>query len=186
MTVWHVAVGPPPGPSSAECCAWSDDDMIALATENVLHVLRAGDCTVSWKLSAHKVLAGTVSESSASVMRQSDGDGSKRARDDDDDGGHDALLLCPLQLPTQPIVGVSWSPLGVAPARGCLLCAAAAHECGVYARPEDPLRLQLRSVAQLSPLLHAALGHRWPPTERQAPFKRGSNPRHGRCSTRVG
>ena len=71
----------------------------------------------------------------------------------------------PPQTLAQPFVALSWSPFAVAPERGCLLLAAVAESCVVYARPLNPAQLSLAPIASLGPLLHAALGLSSPPSE---------------------
>ena len=148
--MWRAATGPYPGPSAPDCLCWSEDNRLAFSCENVLRVLVAGECTISWRLSAEKAL---------DMGDASLGAGSKRPRD-----APDTMLL----PPTSPVfAALSYSPLAVAPASGCLLCAAVSHVCTVYAPPEDSLQLNLSPVVQLAPLLHASLGHVAPPTDAQ-------------------
>ena len=75
-----------------------------------------------------------------------------------------SFLCAPLPA-AQPFVAVSWAPLALTPSRGSLLCAAVGHACAVYARPVAPMQLKLDAVVQLTPLLHAALGHSATPSE---------------------
>ena len=132
---------------------------MAVACENLVRVLRAGESSVRWSLVSDAVLSATIDWSNASRGPSLPTQSAASSNDD--------RLFCPPQLWTQPFLALSWSPLGSVADDGCLLCAAVAHVCSVYARPRDPLRLHLRPVAHLAPILHAALGHASPPTEAQ-------------------
>ena len=148
---WRAVSLASPGPSAPNCVTWSEDGFLAVATENIVRVLPAGAHLVSCTLHSDAVLSASIDWSSAH------GSGKGQWLED---GG----LLCPPQLSTQPFVALSWSPLSVG-INGCVLCAAVAHVCAVYARPEDPLEMSMQPVAQLSPLVHAALGHSDSPAE---------------------
>ena len=152
---WRVSTGPAPGPALPDCCAWSEDNHIAIASESVLRVVLAGSRMLVWKLNRAEALKASDDDEALNAK----GAGVKRSRHAE----ARPSLLCLPQPHAQPFVAVSWSPLAVAPARGSLLCAAIGHACTIYARPQSPYRLQPDAVVQLSPLLHAALGHAMPP-----------------------
>ena len=119
--------------------------MIAMACENTLRILHAGKRVISCKLTSDG-------------MQPKASSGKKRRRYSADDS-QDTASFCSLQLSTQPITALSWSPLALTSARGCLLCAAVGHTCAIYARPSEPMQLHMEAVLQIAPLIHAALGH---------------------------
>ena len=146
--MWRAASGPSPAPSQPDSLCWSEDSRLAFACEDVVRVLSAGEAIPRWRLNAKSVLEAETK---------------KRPRDT-------ATVVEPLYCPSQhgdaaAFVGLSYAPLNLSPDRGCLLCAAVAHACNLYARPEAPLQLNLTPVVSIAPLLHEALNHASPPTE---------------------
>ena len=147
--MWRVTTGPAPAPSTPECLCWSEDDHLAFCCEDVLRVVAAGESVASWRISAQSVLA---------YDKKATGKNKRPWCQDD------IAMLCPAQSENETFVALSYAPLAATPARGSLLCAAVAHTCNIYTRPESPLQLHLTLVKSLAPLLHVALGHASPPS----------------------
>lgn len=129
-----------------------------------MRVLVAGERNICCKLNAELALdVATKAVAAAANDVRSD----KRQRvDKSATTAQDSF--CPQQPSVQPFMALSWSPLAIVPSRGCLLLAAVADSCAVYARPADPLQLSLEPVTCLTPLLHAALGHGPRPSEAES------------------